>query len=713
MLSRNLARPSLSTLRLVVLWTVTAAGVTMLDLLTSAGVGVSAAFIILVLTALYAPWPRTALVLAAVASVLVVAVYAVAPPPDWQLLADVPVINHAITVVLLWVTAALVVRHKTIERQLADTRARFKETFEQTAVGIAHVALDGSWIGVNGCFARILGYEDAADLADTDLIRITHPDDAGVTLDSMHRLRLGEQTMCAQDKRCVRKDGTQVWVHETMSLGGTRASGGSPYFLCIIQNIGERKQTEQRLMQLKAAVDAANDAVVVLTPARGATTATVDYVNAAFRRMFGYEPSDLIGRSPDLLLDITGDRTLVNALCEPASPDLPLRRELIGRARDGTDVVADWHVADVRDETGRPRHRIAIARDIAETHRYERALEASERRARRQLVELELLYHTAPIGLAMVSPDMRFVRVNERLAQMNGVPASEHVGRTPAEIVPALAGEFDALLHRVLDAHEPVLDVELHGETRRTPGDNRVWREQFYPVLLDSRIEGVGVVVEDITEQRRGEDHLRLVMRELNHRVKNSLAVVQSIASQTVRTSTSLKDFEQALIGRIRALAETHTLLTESNWHSAALRQILRQTLRPYRTGEQSRATFTGEDIALSPSASLALSMVLHELTTNAVKYGALAHPGGRIAVDWRLVGEDGSRALLLRWVETGAAPEAPGREGFGSRLIDFTIRHEFDGRVRTSYGRDGLTCEMSIPWNRLALADQPAGIVS
>ena len=198
----------------------------------------------------------------------------------------------------------------------------------------------------------------------------------------------------------------------------------------------------------------------------------------------------------------------------------------------------------------------------------------------------------------MLSRDLRFVRVNHRLAKINGIPAEQHIDRTVRQIVPALADQLEPLIRKVLETGEAVLDVEIE-ETPMAPGVVRTWREHFYPVLLDNSIDAVGAVVEEITEHKRGERHLRLVMHELNHRVKNSLAVVQSIAS-AVRSTTSLAEFEQALIGRIRALANTHTLLTDSNWRSAGLSDIVREAVRPYRLGGTGTVVIDGPELFLT-----------------------------------------------------------------------------------------------------------------
>jgi two-component sensor histidine kinase len=179
-----------------------------------------------------------------------------------------------------------------------------------------------------------------------------------------------------------------------------------------------------------------------------------------------------------------------------------------------------------------------------------------------------------------------------------------------------------------------------------------------------------------------------------------------------VRSSTSLADFEEALIGRIRALANAHTLLTESNWRFAKLSEIVREAIRPYRRGTNDTVQITGPDLFLTPSASLAFSMVLHELTTNAWKYGALSGSGGTLMIDWRLAEEGGESTLLLQWAEKGGPQVVPpARPGFGGQLIDFTISHEFGGTSSVRYTDDGVVCDIAIPWEKVALGVQSRGV--
>ncbi|MCB9947423.1 MAG: response regulator [Rhodospirillaceae bacterium] len=207
----------------------------------------------------------------------------------------------------------------------------------------------------------------------------------------------------------------------------------------------------------------------------------------------------------------------------------------------------------------------------------------------------------------------------------------------------------------------------------------------------------IGSAIE-IDERKRLEEHRKLLIDELNHRVRNTLAIVASIAAQTRRHSESMDDFSTAFEGRIQALAATHTLLAESRWGTSRLDTVIDQQVRPYAQRPDAVAQ-SGPALELPPKTALALSLVFHELVTNAAKYGALANASGQVAVGWTLDGDADTRVLRVRWVESGGPPVAPPtRTGFGSKLIDLNIAHEFRGHVDRTFRPEGLECRLTIP---------------
>jgi PAS domain S-box-containing protein len=211
-----------------------------------------------------------------------------------------------------------------------------------------------------------------------------------------------------------------------------------------------------------------------------------------------------------------------------------------------------------------------------------------------------------------------------------------------------------------------------------------------------SRLFGV---VFDITERKRWEEHLQLLIHELNHRVKNTLATVQSIAFQTLRSATTAEEAREAMEARLFALSRAHNVLTKENWEGAELGEIVAQAMEPYEGYGTDRLHWRGPQVRLSPRMALALAMALQELATNAVKYGALSNTTGEIRIVWNVDANTSPARLHLQWEETGGPPvEVPTRRGFGTRLIERSLAHELDGDVRINFARAGVTCTVDAP---------------
>jgi PAS domain S-box-containing protein len=203
----------------------------------------------------------------------------------------------------------------------------------------------------------------------------------------------------------------------------------------------------------------------------------------------------------------------------------------------------------------------------------------------------------------------------------------------------------------------------------------------------------------DVTQRRQSEERQTLLLAELDHRVKNMLAVVQSVVMLTKTSARSLDGFTMALEGRLQAMARTHALLTQSRWEGASLAAIVGDELSPYALG-RGRVAIEGPQLMLRPKAAMALSLACHELATNAAKYGSLSRPEGRVEVRWTL----GRDCLRLTWSERGGpAVEPPTRRGFGIQAIEKILGYEVAGETRMEFAPSGFVCDMAMPVKELA----------
>ncbi|KLK93526.1 hypothetical protein AA309_08940 [Microvirga vignae] len=211
------------------------------------------------------------------------------------------------------------------------------------------------------------------------------------------------------------------------------------------------------------------------------------------------------------------------------------------------------------------------------------------------------------------------------------------------------------------------------------------------------RIIGASKIARDITERKRLEEQLLLVNRELHHRVKNTLATVQAVIASTARRAQTIAEFQQAVTERITSLARTHTLLIEQGHGGASLKGILDFELAPYDDGSGQRVRLAGPDVRLPSEIAVALGMAVHELTTNAAKYGAFSLPSGCVEVTWSVEERADGRKLNLAWQERGGPPvEKPERQGFGSVLLHRALGRQLGGEVETTFAPDGLQVRIS-----------------
>jgi PAS domain S-box-containing protein len=280
-------------------------------------------------------------------------------------------------------------------------------------------------------------------------------------------------------------------------------------------------------------------------------------------------------------------------------------------------------------------------------------------------------------------------------AELLGHAFEDFVGRTDMEL---LEDKEEAAVLMATDRRIMTTGVAEQIEEKVTfPDGSMAWWHSSKAPLRDGAGAVIGLVGSsvDITERRRAEEHRLLLVNELNHRVKNTLAVVQGLARQTFREAADVKTAVARFEERLTALSRAHNLLTDENWASAGLYEVVRDQLGGDRLA--GRISLAGPQVLLSPQVAVSLALVLHELATNATKYGALSNDTGRVQVSW--VPDPARGMVALRWVETGGpAVHAPRRRGFGSRLIERALASEVGGRVALQFLPEGVVCEIEAP---------------
>jgi len=266
--------------------------------------------------------------------------------------------------------------------------------------------------------------------------------------------------------------------------------------------------------------------------------------------------------------------------------------------------------------------------------------------------------------------------------------------------------DMDGMWTRVAKALDPEGDGRYDVEYRVKQPDGS-WRwlsawglTEFEGTGVNRKAVAIAGASRDLTERKRAEELERLLASELTHRVRNTLATVQSIVSQSLRGAEDIDSAREAVNARIISLARAHELLTDRSWSGADLNDLVVRAIAPFASGN---IIVEGPSLDVSPKQALALSLALHELATNAAKYGALSRPGGRVELRW----EVGNGQLNLSWRESGGPQVVPrSRRGFGSRLLDDILSRDLDGQTRLESAADGVCCWITTPHSGSSEAD-------
>jgi PAS domain S-box-containing protein len=494
-----------------------------------------------------------------------------------------------------------------------------------------------------------------------------------------------------------------VWVHRVRSgrlidvevISHVITFEGRPARIALLKDITERLGAERALRESEARLREAQRIGMVgdweYDPASGRITWS-DEVFRLYRRDPALGTPDF-GQNRAQYAPEDGARLAEGvrlALEEGRESSLDMRVPFA----DGSTA---WHrgiIRVVRDAQGRVVRLRGVVQDITERKLAEDALRATQMRL------ATILEHLPDVVVYQAHGDRMLP--SENMQSLLGYPAGAFEHDRAAFLRLLHPGDSAEAAGRVRAFEaDPAAGVLTLQYRVRHQGGHYVWIEDR--MILERSLNGtasvLGVLI-DVTERKRFEQRQRLMMAELDHRVKNNLATVMSLLDQTGRTARTLAEFRSAFQGRLLALARMHKALSRTHWEGVDLRTLVSQTLEAYQSNPPGRITVEGEEVILPARTVSPVAMALHELATNAVKYGSLSVAAGCVGVRWDVRPDgEGVPVLHLRWEESrGPAVRTPATTGFGSELIQGGIAYELHGEARIEYDPAGVRCEMQIP---------------
>ncbi|WP_167767138.1 PAS domain S-box protein [Jannaschia formosa] len=591
---------------------------------------------------------------------------------------------------------------KNAEARAAENEARLQLVADSAPALISYVDRDGRYGFVNRAYEKWFG--------------VPRSEIVGRHISEV----LGEKAFCTVGPRveaALRGESVNFDAEVPYESGGIRhveaefvpsrgVDGSTDGFFGFVTDVTQRKRDEAALLEASARTQAlAAERIAVLGQLSEGVIVTDDsgkivFVNEAAARIHG---TSIVDIPPE---EFSRNYSLFTLDGFPyPSDELPLARAVLKketitddhwliRRPDGQEVVAIGSARPVYTDDGRFIGGVLTLRDDTARRAAEEALAASER-------QLNAVLNNTRMAVFMMDERQHCSYMNAAAEKLTGYRFEETQGRPLHDVVHHTYPDG-----RPFPIEECAID-RAFPENHQTEGEEVFVHKDghFYPVaytaspIHDAAARAIGTIIElrDIRVEKENAERLQLLIGELNHRVKNTLATVQSIAQQALRGQDVPARVREAIVSRLIALSRSHDLLTRQEWGNADLRDIIRQALQPFGMADARAGRFVldGGSIMLRPKAALALAMAFHELATNAVKYGALSNDGGRVLLGWQQ--NDGN--LHLTWQETGGPPvKEPSNKGFGSRLIERGLAYELDGDVILKYEPDGLRYEIVFP---------------
>jgi PAS domain S-box-containing protein len=567
--------------------------------------------------------------------------------------------------------------------ELSESERRFREAADSAPAPVWMTNEAGEIEFVNEALCQFAGGRADAFMGNVWLT-LMHPDDAAAVLEKRRAAWDRGHTPYSFEARFRRADGHWRWlsVHSNPRRGADGAFRG--YVGLAVDKTDEReaiavlKESEERFRML---ADSA-PVMIWMSDDQGACL----YLNAALRGFWGVGEASLADFDWRRTMHPDDEPSITKAVIEAIEAAAPFKVQ--GRYFDAAGAIRMVRT------TGEPRFSpeggflgmIGVNVDITEAIAAQEALEATSRR-------LQTVADSAPAMIWTTDPQGRLTFHNERWSIYAGEADVKGIAWLTSRLHAADADACIAAWRQALDRQA---DLEFEARLRRSDGAFRWFLVRASPVI-DPRgriFEWCGSAT-DIHDRKLAEQQQKLLLDELNHRVKNTLTVVQSLALQTFRSPLDPASARKAFDGRLAALAAAHTLLTRSNWESADLASLIGEAIAVCGDAAR-RIRWAGPALTLSPKQALSIALVLHELCTNAVKHGALSAPGGRVDLKWE---EDETGRLILSWRERGGPiVQAPQSRGFGTVLLERAVAHDINADAEMRFEAQGLQYVLTLP---------------
>jgi PAS domain S-box-containing protein len=553
--------------------------------------------------------------------------------------------------------------------------------------------------------SEILGLEPSAPLLWKDHLRNVLPEDRAAVVEAQARMRAGHDD-ASVEYRIRRPDGQVRWLDVHGRVVERQADGAPARALGVIADITERKEAEDRLWRREERYRMAFEAGKVGVFDLDFETGLMSWDERS-RAALDLAPGEAL--EYDRILDLThpDDRESVLAAVagarDPAEP-APFLHEWRLLRPDGSLRWVEVQAQAVFCGEGHHRKAcrlVGTVRGITRRKVAELALAESEARFRST-------FENAAVGIVHVAPDGSLLRANSRFCEIVGWPPEELSARTFQNIT----------FPDDLEANLVLLKRVLAGEINQYAMEKRYLRKDGTVIWAnltvgcvrkrDGAIDYLISVIEDVTKRKQAEEYNRLLLHEVSHRAKNLLAVAQAVARQTAGDAHP-KEFARLFSARLAGLAASQDLVIESDWRGVDIGELVRSQLAGFAGLIGRRITVSGPPLKLSPAAAQTIGMALHELATNASKYGALSNADGTVEATWEVVALGRAQRFRMNWSECGGPPVTePARRGFGHKVTVQMVEHALDAEVMLEHLPRGIVWHLSAPAETVLDAARP-----